>query len=67
MTKTFSTAADFRSYAKQMGLKETLWEGFQITTKQGPMMREIAENGLTMALRIEAHGTGYKMTTEFSG
>jgi hypothetical protein len=67
MNNFFSTAADFRSYAKQMGLKESMWEGFQITTKQGPMMRTITENGLTMALRIEAQGTGYKVTTEFSG
>jgi hypothetical protein len=67
MTKTFNTAESFRSYAKQMGIKESVWEGFQITTKQGPMMRTITENGLTMTMRIEAHGTGYKMTTEFSG
>jgi len=67
MTKTFNTAESLRAWFSTMGIKETVWEGFQILTKQGPMMRTATSNGLTMSLRIEQDASRYLVTVNFSG
>ena len=67
MTKTFNTAESLRAWFSAMGIKETVWEGFQILTKQGPMMRTATSNGLTMSLRIEQDASRYLVTVNFSG
>lgn len=67
MTKTFANAESLRKWASMMGIGETVWEGFQILTKQGPMMRTATANGLTMNLRIEQQASGYQVQVHFSG
>ena len=67
MTKTFNTAESLRAWFSAMGIKETVWEGFQILTKQGPMMRTVASEGLTMELRIEQAFGRYLVTVDFHG
>jgi len=67
MTKTFNTAESLRAWFSTMGIKETVWEGFQILTKQGPMMRTVASEGLTMELRIEQAFGRYLVTVDFHG
>lgn len=67
MTKTFENATSLRTWATAMGIKEGVWQDFQMTVKQGPMMREVTENGLTISIRIEQSGSGYRVTMRFSG
>lgn len=67
MTKTFNTAESLRAWFSTMGIKETVWEGFQVLTKQGPMMRTVASEGLTMELRIEQAFGRYLVTVDFHG
>jgi hypothetical protein len=67
MTKNFNTAESFRTWANTMGIGETIWQGFQIITKQGPMIRSTTANGLTLNLRLEQAGNGYRATLNFSG